>query len=71
MNFKKFRGRIVRHKYITKPRPTTMQKDAVKIFYLCNQAVEAEWKKTDISGRKVNCKNCKRQMKKGDYKCFM
>jgi len=60
MKFRKFNGRIVRHKYITKPRPTKMQKDAVKLFYLCNQAVECNWKKTDMVGKRVNCKNCKK-----------
>ncbi len=61
--FRKFKGKIVRHKYITKPRPTKEQPDAVEIFYLCNQAVEANWKKTDIAKR-VNCKKCKRMMKR-------
>lgn len=52
------------HKYITKPAPTKTQPDAVKVLYLCNQAVRAKWKKTDITPFKVNCKNCKKILKK-------
>jgi len=33
-------------------------------FYLCNQAVQADWRKTDIANKKVNCKNCKKILKK-------
>ena len=29
-------------------------------FYLCNQAVKANWQKTDISTKRVDCKNCLR-----------
>jgi len=61
--FRKCNGRIVRHKYITRPAPTPYQEDAVKIYYLCNQKKEGNWKKTDIA-KKVNCKNCKRMMQK-------
>jgi len=32
--------------------------------YLCNQAVAATWLKTDIASKKVNCKNCLKQLKK-------
>ena len=32
--------------------------------YLCNQAVAATWLKTDISNKKINCKNCLKQIKK-------
>jgi hypothetical protein len=39
-------------------------RDAVKLYYLCNRSVECNWVKTDLSGRKVNCKKCKRLMKK-------
>lgn len=62
--FRKFNGRIVTHKLLTKPKPTKFQKGAVKIFYLCNQKIEANWKKTDIFNKRINCKNCKRILKK-------
>ena len=32
--------------------------------YLCNWAVAANWKKTDITNKRVTCKNCKRAIKK-------
>ena len=32
-------------------------------WYLCNQAVNANWKKTDLSTKKINCKNCLKQKK--------
>ena len=28
--------------------------------YICNQGANANWKKTDIANRRVNCKNCKK-----------
>lgn len=34
-----------------------------KLFYLCNQAVSANWKKTDIAWRRITCKNCKKTIK--------
>ena len=48
------RKRIIIHKYILKDGD---------YYYLCNQAVNASWLKTDISNRKVNCKNCLRAIK--------
>ena len=30
-------------------------------WYICNRAVTANWKKTDIANRRINCKNCLRQ----------
>ena len=51
------------NKNIIKPKPTAIRKDAVEIRYLCNQAVNIDWRKTDISNRKINCKNCKRILK--------
>lgn len=32
--------------------------------YLCNWAVEANWKKTNISNQRVNCKKCKQIIKR-------
>lgn len=32
--------------------------------YLCNQTVRANWLRTDISNRKVSCKNCLCVLKK-------
>jgi len=29
-------------------------------YYRCNQAVRADWRKTDIAVRRINCKNCKK-----------
>jgi hypothetical protein len=60
--FKKFNGRIVRHKYIMKEMDDD-KGELVGYCYLCNWAVEANWKKTDIAKR-VNCLNCKRLIKK-------
>lgn len=57
-------NRRIIHKYITKPIRVNGQPDAVRIHYLCNQAVKANWKKTDITPFRINCKNCKQIIKK-------
>lgn len=62
MKLKKFNGRIVRHKYVTVPIPSKSQPNAVRILYLCTKK-EANWKKTDITNLRVNCKKCRRIMK--------
>lgn len=57
------RKKIIIHKYIMKQwNDHTNQLEGIN--YLCNWAVEANWKKTDITNRKVNCKNCKREIQK-------
>ena len=35
-----------------------------QIRYACNQACTTTWLKTDITNKKINCKNCKRIIKK-------
>jgi len=37
--------------------------------YLCNWAVGANWLKTDIANKRVNCKNCLRAIKKYKKEC--
>lgn len=34
------------------------------ICYICNQAINANWLKTDITNKKINCKNCLNIIKK-------
>ena len=59
------RKRVVIHKHITVPAPTKLQKDAVCIKYYCVPTVTVvQWKKTDITNKKVNCKRCIHKMKK-------
>ena len=49
------------HKYIMKEQT---KEGWVGYNYLCNWNVTPNWKKTDITNKKVNCKNCKRIIKK-------
>lgn len=63
MKLRKYKGRIVRHKYILKEWNDEKQ-ELVDYCYLCNWAVEAKWTKTDIANKRVNCKNCKIMIKK-------
>lgn len=62
-NVNQKRKKRIIHKLILKSRPTKYQADAVEMFYLCNQAVRCDWRKTDLTPRRVNCKNCKKAMK--------
>jgi hypothetical protein len=40
------------------------QQKMVGYCYLCNEAFEADYRKTNIMPRKVNCRNCKQIIKK-------
>jgi len=53
--------RKIIHKYILKDG---------EIYYLCNQTVNANWLKTDITNKKVNCKNCLKIRKKQEKKAL-
>jgi hypothetical protein len=51
------------HKYIMKKYGVS-EHFLVGYNYLCNWAVEADYRKTDISNHKVNCLNCKKIIKR-------
>jgi hypothetical protein len=47
--------RTIIHKYLLK-------NGAIR--YQCNQACTTNWKKTNITNKKITCKNCKRAIAK-------
>jgi hypothetical protein len=51
--------RIIIHKHLLK---------RGQIRYACNQACNTNWKKTDITNKKINCKNCKKILRKNHEK---
>ncbi len=58
------------HKLLIVENPTKEQPDAVEYHYLCNQAVNCDWRGTDLSRKRITCKNCikmKRKKLKNGY----